>query len=194
MNYLAHSLLAGTSDPPFLVGNLIADHVKGAEALGALSDRTREGVLYHRLVDRLTDSHEVVRRSCARFRPEVRLFRGVLTDVFYDHVLATEWSRWGTGSLEDFAASVADAVSDDTAQLPASFLPIAERLRSSSFLPLYATREGIAAASRRIGARMDKPAPVADFITELDRLDGELRSDFAEFFPSLQERLRKATD
>ena len=186
MNYLAHSLLAGTDDPAFLVGNLVADHLKGRDALAALPAEVLAGVQFHRRVDRETDSHPIFRRTCARFRPEVRHFRGVLTDLFYDHVLATEWSRWGVGSLDEHSARVADSFDAMAEFLPPSLLPVAERIRSGVFFHRYATRQGMEHSLERIAGRLDRPSPLAGWITELDRLDGELRHDFAEFFPALR--------
>lgn len=189
MNYLAHSLLAGTTDPLFLAGNLVADAVKGKAALVALPERLQEGIRYHRLVDRETDEHLVFRRTCARFAAPYRRFGGVLTDVFYDHVLARDWDQWSAVSFAEHTSCVADCLEEAMPWLPASFAPIAERIRSGVFFARYATRDGVAISLERMAARMARPTPLAAAIEELDRLDADLTADFGEFFPKLRTKL-----
>jgi acyl carrier protein phosphodiesterase len=189
MNYLAHSLLAGTHDPLFLTGNLIADHIKGKVALDALPERMRDGVLFHRLVDRETDAHPIFLRTCARFDVAYRRFSGVLTDIFYDHVLASEWDAWGGGEFAAHSTCVADCLDASKPHLPESFSPIADRIRSGVFFARYATREGIGQSLDRVASRLSRPTSLGQAITELDRLDAEIRADFAEFFPQLRSNL-----
>jgi hypothetical protein len=47
MNYLAHLFLAGEHQET-VVGNFIADHVKG-DSIGQFNNAVREGILMHRL-------------------------------------------------------------------------------------------------------------------------------------------------
>src|SRR5947207_2830586 len=49
MNFLAHAFLS-FNDPGLLVGNMIADSVKGKEA-DNYPDRIRQGILLHREID-----------------------------------------------------------------------------------------------------------------------------------------------
>ena len=55
MNHLAHFVLAGP-DPDFRFGALLADHVKGRQALQTLPDSVRSGVVLHRRIDAWTDT------------------------------------------------------------------------------------------------------------------------------------------
>src|SRR2546428_5021455 len=97
VNYLAHLFLAGDSAES-LIGNLAGDFVKGP-IRG--SDAISEGIRQHRRVDAFTDTHP----SVAAFRrvliPEHGHYARVISDVFFDHFLAT---RWSTYTDEDFEA------------------------------------------------------------------------------------------
>jgi len=55
MNFLAHAHLS-FNDESLLVGNLIADAVKGKQFF-LFSESIRKGMLLHRKIDAFTDSH-----------------------------------------------------------------------------------------------------------------------------------------
>src|SRR5215208_1187298 len=98
MNWLAHLLLSEPT-PHFRIGNLLPDLLNHRE-LQAVHSRFKSGIDCHRLIDRFTDSHPVVRRSRERFGPTYRRFSGILVDIFYDHFLAQTWSSYSEISLE----------------------------------------------------------------------------------------------
>ena len=70
MNFLAHIFLSG-NDEEVMIGNFIADAVKGRDYLG-YSDGIVKGILLHRRIDAFTDSHVVVGQSKQRSRPKYR--------------------------------------------------------------------------------------------------------------------------
>src|SRR5213076_3593658 len=100
MNYLAHLFLAEETAES-LIGNLAGDFVKGA-----IGDRfppaVAEGIRHHRRVDAFTDSHP----SVAAFRrvliPEHGHYARVIADVFFDHFLAIDFTRYWPEPLDAF--------------------------------------------------------------------------------------------
>src|SRR5215468_3052284 len=94
MNLLAHAFLA-QDDPNLLLGSLMGDFVKGP-----LNDRyapaITRGLILHRSVDTYTDAHPLVARSRARISRVRRRYAGILIDVFYDHYLARDWSKYSS--------------------------------------------------------------------------------------------------
>ncbi|HEY8849554.1 MAG TPA: DUF479 domain-containing protein, partial [Thermoanaerobaculia bacterium] len=100
MNYLAHLFLAGHSAES-LIGNLAGDFVKGR-----LGDQfppgIRDGIMLHRRVDAFTDTHPAVAAFRRVLIPDHGHYSRVISDVFFDHFLATSWSRYSEESLEAF--------------------------------------------------------------------------------------------
>ncbi len=84
MNYLAHLYLSGKSEE-LLIGNFIADSVKGAE-IDKFSTEIKAGIVMHRLIDTYTDSHPIVSESKIRLREKYKKYSGVVVDIFYDHL------------------------------------------------------------------------------------------------------------
>ena len=60
MNYLAHLYLS-SGNKDLMIGNFIADHVKG-NAINNFSDEIISGIKLHRLIDDFTDHHPIVEK------------------------------------------------------------------------------------------------------------------------------------
>ena len=63
MNYLAHLLLSGKNED-LLIGNFIADAIKGNDYL-KYPKSIQNGIILHRFIDDFTDSNAIVHRSTA---------------------------------------------------------------------------------------------------------------------------------
>ncbi len=89
MNFLAHIYLSGNQER-VMIGNFIGDFVKG-KAWEEFDSAIQRGILLHREIDRYTDDHEVVIKTKERLRPKYHHYAPVISDVFYDHFLASLW-------------------------------------------------------------------------------------------------------
>src|SRR6185312_17177742 len=92
MNFLAHLYLAG-EDNELILGNFIADAVKG-HAFDKYPAQVAKGILMHRSIDYFSDTHPVYLQTVHRLAPTYHKFSGVITDMFYDHFLASSWSDY----------------------------------------------------------------------------------------------------
>jgi acyl carrier protein phosphodiesterase len=188
VNFLAHLHLADP-DPGLMLGGVAADFVKPAE-IAALPKTVQDGVRLHRLIDGFTDSHPVVRGSIARIAHEYNWFAGIIIDVYFDHILARDWSRYSSEPLGEFARrayAVLEEAVPQTPEEPASFI---RWMIDDNRLVGYATPEGIedtlARLSRRISRRMPKNAIQLDRAMPLLReQDTNLAADFHSFYPEL---------
>ena len=100
MNLLGHAYLSRHSEP-LMIGNFIADFVKGNKYL-QYDDGIAKGIILHRLIDDFTDTHPVFLRSKVRIRKRYRHYTAVIIDLFYDHYLARDWEEHAGGDLEEF--------------------------------------------------------------------------------------------
>src|SRR5690606_2793910 len=109
MNYLAHAWLARHGDDAIL-GALLGDFVHGQATLPDWPPVVRAEIVRHRRIDRYTDDHPAVVAARALFGG-LRRYAGIVLDVYFDHRLARDWTRWnhalaGDVPLEDFTARV----------------------------------------------------------------------------------------
>lgn len=194
MNHLAHALVAVRAGGS-IVGNLMGDFVKGdpaAAAANPLPADILEGIRLHRRVDAFTDAHPAVARSLRRFRPRFRRWGGVLTDIFYDHVLARCWDELGEGTLRGFADRVYAELEDArrTVPLPERMQRFLDYLRAADLLVAYAETEGVDRALQGLSRRVRRANPLGDGVEELERAGPGFEADFRELFPDLLREAR----
>jgi len=87
MNFLAHSVLAGTNSQVVL-GSLIGDFVKGVLKPNQLPEDVLRGVRLHRRIDAFSNQLPTLIRSAARLPSELRRYAPPCIDVVADHFLA----------------------------------------------------------------------------------------------------------
>ena len=104
MNFLAHALLAG-ADEADRVGGVMGDFVKGILPAGLPADLA-SGVALHRAIDGFAEQHPAFVASRRRISPLRRRVSGVLVDLFYDHLLARDWTEYGPGNLESYVVEL----------------------------------------------------------------------------------------
>lgn len=192
MNYLAHLYLAEPT-PPSLLGNLMADSVKGSN-LSFLPEAVQAGVRMHRRVDAFTDCHPLVQRSISRISKNWGWYSGILIDVFYDHLLATSWNRYSNESLRDDIDRFHSQLLEGVPLVPSSREMI-ESLIGNDRLYSYSTTAGIADALTWIAQRLLERMPNREIhleraLPELVACRSVLEVDFHEFFAELVGYLR----
>jgi acyl carrier protein phosphodiesterase len=187
MNWLAHVFLAGP-DRDCRLGNLLADMVKG-KARRALPPGIQRGIACHQAIDAFTDEHPIVQRSKRRLTAPYERFAGVLVDVFYDHILATDWLRYAELPLAEFTRTFYASFPTYQGDLPAEINEVLARLAAEDWLGSYATLEGIedvlVRISQRLTQRIGRDFALQEAMSELTSQRAALSSDFHAFFPEL---------
>ena len=141
MNFLAHIYLSG-DDEGLILGNFIGDYIKGSKYLD-YPENIQKGILLHRKIDVFTDNHPVAREASRYFKQEYRRYSGIVTDVIFDHFLASEWHRFATEPLRDFTRNAYAIFFRNFMILPSrvkQFLPFMIQGRR---LESYATEKGL---------------------------------------------------
>lgn len=188
MNWLAHVFL---SEPgvEFRLGNLLADIVRGDE-LRRMSAAFQRGAEKHKQIDAFTDAHPLVKRSRARISSEFRRFSGVLVDVFYDHLLASDWDRYSPIVLDAFTAKFYADIEARHIELPVSARVTLDRIIRHDLLGSYRRVEGVERSLRRVSAylssRWRREFALEKGVADLIAHRAGFEADFAEFFPQLQ--------
>lgn len=140
MNYLAHSFLSRRV-PGLVIGNFIADHV-GNNFREYPADII-EGVKLHRSIDSFTDSHEKFRESKRVFYDGYEKYSGILIDIYFDHLLARNFSRYSAVPLEEYTKEIYAIYELHRKLLPQSSLRFLEYVLKNNIYNAYATEAGI---------------------------------------------------
>jgi acyl carrier protein phosphodiesterase len=189
MNFLAHLYLSG-NDEEVLIGNFIGDYVKGKEYL-YYPEKMREGILLHRYIDTFTDKHPITKKSRQRLSPEYDKYSGIVIDIFYDYILASEWDKHYSGSLEEFVDDVYDILKRYYFTLPQGIKNWFPNFLRNNWLVTYSNIEGIELVLHRMSSRTSLPERTDYAIKVLKEQEQEIRDEFNVFFSIIKEYVKK---
>jgi len=199
VNLLAHALLAcSTLEDSTLedstglecTGALMADYFTGQNLL-AYPPGIQTGIRQHRDIDAFTDHHRVFReyRQAIATAGAPRFTSGILADIFWDHVLASEWDSWGKPlcgqDLEPFCAGVYARLGKTRAYHSPGFARAYPWIVGMSWLSSYARRDGIQRTLMGLAGRMSGGGVLNGCVRIMDELDGPMRRGFSVFWPEL---------
>lgn len=189
MNFLAHLFLSGAR-PLVIVGNFMGDAVKGRD-LSRFSQELEQGIRLHRAIDHFTDSHPLQRSGRERSRAYAGRYSGVVMDLFYDHLLASEWSRWHPEPLPDFAQRMYELLTDHQHLMPARTQEMLPYMVKYDWLASYARVEGLARALNGLAQRVPEGHVMRGSEQVLLDNMNEFRSEFELFLPQLRSAMHQ---
>jgi acyl carrier protein phosphodiesterase len=185
VNFLAHLHLSGSNEK-ILVGNFIADFVKGKLALAAFDPGIVLGIELHRAIDTFTDTHSIVKESKARLSPKYRHYSGVVVDMFYDHFLAKSWDKYHLMPLPDFSQVAYKTLNQHHAILPADAQRMLPFMTTHNWLVGYGTEQGLHRALSGMAKRTPFESKMEEAVADLKLSYYLFEVEFAEFFPILK--------
>lgn len=184
MNLLAHALLA-SPDAELMLGSLIGDFVRG-HIDPALPPKVRAGVALHRAIDAYTDAHAEVAAARAWFEPPFRRYAGILLDMWFDHLLARQWSRFGEDDLDAFSDRVRDLLAVNAEHVPERMRGFVAYLDANDLPAAYRDTAMIGNALRGMSRRLKRANPLDEALPVLVALHAPLQVCFEAFFPALR--------
>ncbi len=183
MNHLAHLFLS-QSDIHLMVGNYIADHVKGKQLLN-YSKNVQIGIEMHRAIDQFTDEHRIVKESKKRLYPKYAKYAPVLVDMFYDHILAKKWENYSPIPLQTFTQNVYLALKSQYAIFPKSAQLMYDHMSAHDWLSNYANLEGMQKALNGLSRRAKFDSKMNKALVDLEHDFDLYAKEFELFFPEL---------
>ena len=184
MNFLAHLYLS-ENNTNIMIGNFIADHIKGNNYDG-FSEEIQQGVFLHREIDTFTDAHEVVRKSKRRFHERYRHYDGVIIDIFYDYFLAKNWADYSVIPLDIYTDSINKFFYEISPELPLKSQNFIKYMIQYNILFNYQFKDGIERVLNGMNTRTKGKSQMNLAIEDLTILHQEFENDFTIFFKDLQ--------
>ncbi len=189
MNFLAHLYLSGDSEQ-LMVGNFMGDFVKGKRMHDYSPEITR-GIFLHREIDFFTDNHPIVALSKQRLYATFHHYAGVLVDMFYDHMLAKNWERFSTTTLEAFAKRSYAVLDRHKALLPEKARFMLPYMKRDNWLLNYREPDGIARALQGMERRTKFESKLGIGIHALQTDYASFEKEFLLFFPALIQHVQQ---
>lgn len=189
MNFLGHIYLT-KSDKNLLLGNFIADSIKGNSYLKYPKD-IQKGVLLHRFIDSYTDSHPSFRNSTAKLHANFSHYSGVLVDVFYDHFLAKNWQDYHPTPLKDFIQEFYNYIQQHYHSMTPEMQYMFPYMKDNNWLLRYTTIDGIEKTLTEMGNRIGKQYKLELSVKNLRENYKEFYNDFNIFITDIEFHTKK---
>ncbi len=136
MNFLAHLAFSGKEED-VMIGNFVADFVKGKKAFETQSFWVQKGIQLHRQIDAFTDTHHITHELVALLRPQALKYATVVIDILYDHFLARHFELFFGKKLTDFAQNTYEILAQHLDILPKKLQEMFPYMRTENWLVRY---------------------------------------------------------
>jgi acyl carrier protein phosphodiesterase len=180
MNYLAHAFLSN-NNKGLLVGNFIADHLRGNDFSG-FSAEVVNGILLHRKIDTFTDSHPAFKLSKRIFYNGFEKHSGILVDIYFDHLLAKDFSNYSAIALKPFSENVYQVYLEHVNVLPKSSSGFLNYIITNNLYSSYSSVEGIERVLFHLSNRIRHNVSLQDSLELFLKHEKELQEHFNVFF------------
>jgi acyl carrier protein phosphodiesterase len=184
LNYLAHSYLSFQT-PDLIVGNFIADSLRGNHFEGLTEDIIK-GVTLHRKIDFFTDSHPIFLTSKHRFSKVFDKYSGVLMDIIYDHYLAKNFHLYSNLSLQQHSDGIYDILQKNMTYLPEPAKRFYQYMTERNILFHYSSLKGIETVLTHLSHRIRNRFDLQLAIPILEKDYTEIEEEFFIFFDELK--------
>jgi acyl carrier protein phosphodiesterase len=184
MNFLAHIYLSGENDH-LKIGNFMADGIHGKNFDEYPID-VQKGIRLHREIDSFTDFHPIFRQSKHRLHERYGHYSGVIMDIFYDHFLAKNFSKYSAIPLEEFVSDFFQVLDANFEILTPRFKKILPTLKKENWFLLYATTEGLSHILYMMDRRTKLQYKMQFSVEELELFYTEFENEFTLFFAEMK--------
>ncbi|MCG8858737.1 DUF479 domain-containing protein [Tenacibaculum finnmarkense] len=168
-----------------MIGNFIADHIKGNK-ITHFNPQIQNGILLHRQIDTYTDAHKIVRKSKRRLHERYRHYDGVIIDIFFDHFLAKNWAIYSEIPLDIYVNSVYQLLEENKQILPEKTQKLLPNMIQYNWLYNYQFTNGIQEVLNGINKRTQGKSQMNMASEDLENHYRLFEEDFTLFFEDLR--------
>lgn len=184
MNYLAHAYLS-FNDPEILIGNLIADCVKGKQRY-SFSEGIQQGIVLHRKIDEYTDNHPLIKEIQKLYTSTAGRYNGVFLDVTFDHFLATDTLNEPSEGWQEFSKWCYLQVDQNISMTPDIFRRLFSYMKRENWLYNYRHKWMMQRSFERLTHRAKYLPDDANIYSDFEHNYQQLKEGYENFFPELK--------
>ena len=154
----------------------------------------QQGILLHRKIDSFTDNHPIVRQGTRRLHPYHHKYSPVVIDVFFDNLLAHNWSTYTEESLPDFSARMYQILRERQHDLPLKMQKYVPNMIANDWLQKYGTMAGLQYTFERMDKRTKFQSNFKNAVSHLQADFDFFNGVFNQFFPDVQQMVTEFCD
>ena len=171
MNFLAHSLISLEIDEKenkkTLYANFAGDFYKGLVETIELPDELKEGIVLHRIIDKISDRNE---NSLNELLTEkFGIFKGIVSDMYIDHFLSKNFDSLFNDNLNNIENKILYNIKINEKFFPDNFKRTFQWLKSGKVMSSYQNINFLERAFYGISQRVRKGEILKSSIIELQK-------------------------
>lgn len=185
MNFLGHIYFSG-SDFELARANLFGDFTKGKQYL-TFPEYIQEGVRLHRAIDQYIDSHPKVVQLIHLLRPELPKVAPIAIDLYFDHLLAKNWSKFHPIPLDTFLESFYTHIATRNPDYPEAYSDFLDLMQQRKWINVYPTEFGLQRLCAGVGSRLSFPNALPSAPAVFNKNQSEIEATFYEYMRDANE-------
>ncbi len=189
MNYLSHFFITQEAKSEIHLGNFLGDILRYKDTK-TLSKNLMEGVLIHRVIDKFTDSHPLVKTGNKIIAPTFGRYSSVVLDVYFDFILIDNWEQFSSKPLPVFLDECYVFLEAHLNLVPTRVLPQVKAMIEARWMDGYLLEKGRNDVFRRLDKRAKFETKFAQAMSVYAENIGVLTSLHEKFFPELINRVK----
>ncbi len=171
MNFLAHSLISLEIDEKdnkkTLYANFAGDFYKGLVETIELPDELKEGVVLHRIIDKISDRNENFLNEL--LTEKFGIFKGIVSDMYIDHFLSKNFDSLFNDNLNNIENKILYNIKINEKFFPDNFKRTFQWLKSEKVMSSYQNIDFLERAFYGISQRVRKGEILKSSIIELQK-------------------------
>ena len=189
MNYLAHSVISLEIDKKMgestLYGNFAGDFYKGNVDKIDLQENLKNGIILHRLIDKISDREENFLNEL--LREKFRIFKGIVSDMYVDHFLCKNFENIfcenpGFENVEKVERKIIKNIEKYDEFFPSDFKSFFDWLKREKVLARYKNLDFLERVFLGMSKRVRKGEILRNAVCELRRNYGEFEDNSIKEF------------
>ena len=171
MNFLAHSLISLEMDEKenkkTLYANFAGDFYKGLVETIELPDELKEGIVLHRIIDKISDRNENFLNEL--LTEKFGIFKGIVSDMYIDHFLSKNFDSLFNDNLNNIENKILYNIKINEKFFPDNFKRTFQWLKSEKVMSSYQNINFLERAFYGISQRVRKGEILKSAIIELQK-------------------------
>ena len=171
MNFLAHSLISLEIDEKenkkTLYANFAGDFYKGLVETIELPDELKEGIVLHRIIDKISDRNENFLNEL--LTEKFGIFKGIVSDMYIDHFLSKNFDSLFNDNLNNIENKILYNIKVNENFFPKNFKRTFQWLKSEKVMSSYQNINFLERAFYGISQRVRKGEILKSSIIELQK-------------------------
>ena len=171
MNFLAHSLISLEIDEKenkkTLYANFAGDFYKGLVETIELPDELKEGIVLHRIIDKISDRNENFLNEL--LTEKFGIFKGIVSDMYIDHFLSKNFDSLFNDNLNNIENKILYNIKINEKIFPDNFKRTFQWLKSEKVMSSYQNINFLERAFYGISQRVRKGEILKSAIIELQK-------------------------